>query len=888
MSRLGGPWGKAPFLLITRFKTLFFGVVGGAAILAAAATAGPAFIASSERASLTNELERATRWTAGLHVSHPATTFSEQPLAEDSLEKLGAGGARILRELTGDVDRLGSVYTTYLGGGSILVSPEDQVPVRLIDRTDALENIRFTERSDADGLYIADETARQLDVEVGDTIRMEGELGTTDIKVAGLYRFLPFDARRPYWAPYADRIYRETSADTYPPPFVFASPGTYFSLANRLGDYNDVHWEIPLSSTEMSLDQAKQLDRDIERVIDRVHAGSTGFRDVIEDALGFVTFFVGADSALPGIVSTAEERVGSLGPAVQLLSLAARAVAGAILAALGYYLVKRRRTEVVTLVARGTSPTVIGLRAAFEALIAVLLGGLGGVALGSVVVAAMGPSEDLGWRAVLGDASSDSGSILWTLLMGAAILTASVGATAAAEERSIAGSEPHRLPRTLAAGVAGSAAAIGAAAYIAYLQPVASTDDPAGLVPTLMPVVLIFAAAVAGAALVKIGIDLVASGVRRRRLPTYLAVKRLAGAPGMVQVLIAATACAVGVMFYGTTVSRSVEATAVAKARVFVGSDVGVQLSANADADNVFPRATVVPRVQRATLTNGLDVAMIGIDPHTFADATYWEEGFSDEPLASLLDKLSGPGDGVRAIAVGELPPEPTLGSVDQDVPVDVVGHANAFPGQNSSDPMLIVDRQTFDGLLSSIGEAMSSREAQLWARGTRESVQRQLDRRGISYFTITTTQTALEAPALRSMLWTLGLLAALGTASGLAAVAGLILYMQARHRSAVVSSAMARRMKMTRSTELRAWLVEVGTSLTSAYVLAAIVGFGVARVMHQRLDLRPALPPAPVMVIPVGVVIAAAVGTVALGFVTAKRLQRQVDAADVAQVLRT
>jgi hypothetical protein len=145
-----------------------------------------------------------------------------------------------------------------------------------------------------------------------------------------------------------------------------------------------------------------------------------------------------------------------------------------------------------------------------------------------------------------------------------------------------------------------------------------------------------------------------------------------------------------------------------------------------------------------------------------------------------------------------------------------------------------------------------------------------------------------LSAPALQSTLWTLGLLGALGAASGLAAVAGLLLYLQARHRSALIAAAMTRRMRLNRAAELRAWMLEVGASMGTAYLLAGAIGLGVAGLMHERLDLRPSLPPQPIMVVPLSMLLAAGVIGAVLVLLTAVRLQRDVDAADVAEVLRT
>jgi hypothetical protein len=315
---------------------------------------------------------------------------------------------------------------------------------------------------------------------------------------------------------------------------------------------------------------------------------------------------------------------------------------------------------------------------------------------------------------------------------------------------------------------------------------------------------------------------------------------------------------------------------------------VSALMSANAEVPDLPIADTAVARVSRATLTNDQDVAMLGIDASTFEEGVYWQEEYSDESLDDLLDAISEEGTEPRAIAVGPVPAHPAIGSARGDIEVEVVGHADTFPGRNSESSMLVVSREAFDEVLTAIGPALSSRESELWARGTEARVRATLQRNKIPFFTVLSSEAVLETPALQSMLWTLGLLGALGAASGLAAVAGLLLYVQARHRSALISSAMTRRMKLDRAAELRASFLEVGATMGIAYLLAVAIGLGVAALMHQRLDLRPTLDPAPILVVPVGIVGLAALAVAVLAWLTAMRLRKQVDDANIAEVLRT
>lgn len=57
---------------------------------------------------------------------------------------------------------------------------------------------------------------------------------------------------------------------------------------------------------------------------------------------------------------------------------------------------------------------------------------------------------------------------------------------------------------------------------------------------------------------------------------SYLAVRRLARARAAALGLVAATAVAVGVLAYASTMDRSLQATLEAKAHTYVGSDVAV------------------------------------------------------------------------------------------------------------------------------------------------------------------------------------------------------------------------------------------------------------------------------------------------------------------------
>lgn len=91
----------------------------------------------------------------------------------------------------------------------------------------------------------------------------------------------------------------------------------------------------------------------------------------------------------------------------------------------------------------------------------------------------------------------------------------------------------------------------------------------------------------------------------------------------------------------------------------------------------------------------------------------------------------------------------------------------------------------------------------------------------------------------------------ALGLVAALLVVAGMLMYLQARQRSQVVSYALSLRMGMTHAHHRRSLVVELGTMLCYAYLLGLTVAIGAALVMVPRLDPLASIPPSPLFVWP-------------------------------------
>lgn len=357
----------------------------------------------------------------------------------------------------------------------------------------------------------------------------------------------------------------------------------------------------------------------------------------------------------------------------------------------------------------------------------------------------------------------------------------------------------------------------------------------------------------------------------------------------MSRLLIIAGASALGVAVYGLTMSASLDETATAKAKVFVGSDFSARVGSDPSLPDIGFPLTVVSKVDRASFGQQV-VSLMGIDPATFAETAYWQPAFADEPLEALLRRIDR-ADGAEAVPVlstADLGDSPTLGSGDSVVALEQVGTVTSFPGMPTERELVIMTRDSINQTLSEIGGSTGSRDEELWGRGPAMEIEDALLRSGESLAQVRDAEEVLDTPSLRSLLWMLGLLAALGAIAAIVAVASLLLYLQARQRTALVSSALTRRMGLTGGGEFLSWGTEIAGALGTSLVVAVAVGLPVSTFMIARLDPRPTLQPPPVLIVPVLLLglLASILALVSIG--SAWRVKRGADSADIAEVMRT
>jgi putative ABC transport system permease protein len=352
--------------------------------------------------------------------------------------------------------------------------------------------------------------------------------------------------------------------------------------------------------------------------------------------------------------------------------------------------------------------------------------------------------------------------------------------------------------------------------------------------------------------------------------------------------LVTICAASIGLLVYSATLVSSGTTTVDAKALVFVGSNTATPLGPASDAPEglSFP-TTVVRKIQGAYLDNLDPVDVLGIDTETFASAVFWEESFSDRSIKELMHDLRGSReDRLRAFVVGRIPEGSSLNVGGATPELDVIDNLDAFPGMLSIRPLIVTERDVLESIGSeSVFQGAGSRE--LWAKGDPQRILRELGDTALPLLGTISVDDVRQATSLLPLTWTFGFLQALGVATGLISLVGIVLYLQSRQRSMVVTNALVKRMGLTAADQRASMGVELAVMLLVAFIVGAFVAMLAAGFAYPQLDPLPSVPPDPILDFPV--ILVAVVGLVVLLIspIGGWRAQRSADRANVAEVMR-
>jgi hypothetical protein len=893
-------WAKAP-LVHLHSPRLLLSLAFGALLLTLATGAYPLFTAAESSHLTSTEIAKptVTRYGAGVlyQVQMQRLPYRQAPGENPSPDELGQlFKDRMWHPL------LGPVISSVLGpdvSASPATAANPIAPIRLFAGTDALDHIRAVAESSKPGVWLADLTAHVLKVRPGDriSIRYEGQ-PPVQLPVAGIYRALVSQPPTGYWQAWASEIY--PACPTYPncplpTPFALVDEHTLTRSFGKLGILSATYaWQAPLQTNgPLTMDQARSLatfaerfeqDATQQRALYLCCGGSTS---------GSYSVTVRIASSMPDVVRSVERDVAALQGPGRVLQAAGILVALTVIAAAGAFALMARKVEASMLFSRGTHPTTVAAKACVEAVIPAGLGGGIGLGIAFLLVRTVRANAPIGASA---SRQALVGAGLATLVSVALLGTVSAVAF-------LRNSEHHR-ERFATFARAPWELALVALAFYAFrrLQTGGAFVQDASLHVRSPSVNLLLFPVLSIAGLALIGVRLVGAGLRSLRERSgrfaswlYLAIHRLAGGSRMTLLLVSASALCLGIFVQAQTIVRSLETTVDAKAKLFVGSDVEGQMLYETPLPERFTLPiTRVTRVQQpGTLAPGGETFdLLAVDTATLASAAYWNPSFSDVPIQQIAQRLAEPaGDRIPIVVAGAGTATPSAMDFDgRDIPVHIVARASAFPGMTSLRPLVVVDADTlieaFAGLPNPLHFSPDA-STEFWVKGDPDRASAALRTLKYSPYLILTADQVKDIPEIAAAIGSFLVLDGLGLIAALLVVLGMLMYLQARQRSQVVSYGLSLRMGMSHAAHRRSLTAELGAMLCCSYAIGLVLALGAAFLILPLLDPLATIPPRPLYVLPLRVMGSAFVGVLAASWIGGWLTNRRAGAVHLGEVMR-
>lgn len=886
-------WTKAPLLLF-RYPGLLVSLAVGSMLLAIAASAHPLFLSATASDLVRERIATQTVTAFGGGLTY--RTDSLPALSDRRSDDPVAAVDDAFRRLTGGSPLLGETLSSVLGPQLSIARadrPDDTREIRLFTGEQATAHIDVVSGT-GEGTWVPDLVADALDIEPGDRIVLSsGRRTSGSLVVAGVFRGLYRGPVPGYWNPWHDELVLYCSNCPPPPQPLIVDRARFLHVAEDLEiDRMFFAWEAALTR-DVTLEEARSLVVMATDLNERTRPG-TELGGVFHSC--YVSFCrhqldPAFATRLDNVVTDVERRMTTVEGPAQLLRVAGLLVALLVVGSAGAFAMSARRVEAMLLHARGTGPLTIAARASLEAMLPCAAGAMTGLGVAFALVRTLGPEGAIASGALRAAAMV----ALWAFVVAVMV----IGLVSAGSF--LRHSEHHRARLGLLArvpwelGIAALALLVldrlrSGGALVA--DAVSLSKRPSALL-LLFPILFLGGFGTIAARGTTLGL----TGLRRRsgRAPqaAFLAVHRLAGAPRLTMLLVAATALCLGLFIQAQAVTRSVRTTMDAKASIYVGSDVQARIdySNEVPAQIGVPFTRVTRSLQAGTFPGGTTFDLLAVDAETLATAAFWDPSFSDEPPGRLTAALRlGPGDPVPVVMAAGGALDPSTITIDTvTVPIHVVGRADAFPGMSSIRPLIVVDEgrllRAFDGAPNPLDASDTTTE--LWMRASPNGARHALATLPYAPELVLTTDQVKDIPYIAAVIDTFLVMNGLSLAAAFLVIVAILMYLQARQRSQVVTYGLSLRMGMDRGGHLRAIVAELGAILIVAFVAGAVLALVAAGLMVPLLDPLDAIPPAPLTVVPISLVAwtapALAIVAVLGGWLTDRRARR----ADLGQVMR-
>jgi putative ABC transport system permease protein len=908
-------WRKAPYALAFHRSALL--AVFVAALLAGLAASSAPFVTTAAASeAMKNKLVDLSPLSTGLQITGANGAYRES--LQGLIRKADAQEAS-LRKLAARLHLESPVFTTE-SLTLALLGPGGVTDVRLLARTGALAHVEILSKTRGGGVWISNVTANAAHLKPGGIFKLDtqsfGATGKVTLRVKGIFRSLDQspESRTPYWVNFYRNIV-PSGIDPSPfPPYLLLSRDQLFRVARTFagvlrsfkGPGGKVfHFssgfemattaELPVDPKGLTLSGARALDRQFAALgrqvakSSSVRSGGCAPTPSFNLRPGDPAGGCSATSSLSSAVILADEAVSAISPAVTLLSDVGGAIALAVAAAAGVFLVRRRRVEAALLYARGEHVAVFSGRTLIEALAPTIAGGAAGFGLALALTDTFAPGGSI-----------DSGTV-WSGLahagawVGAGLCLLVLAASAAFLRLYDTGARPLPWLRWVPWELPLLAVALYLLFKIRSGGGLVSSGGSGTHHPTLgvfvFPLLLVAAAAGAGARLARLALRALPG--RTQRPPVFLALRRLAAARGLLVLLVVVSAIAFGAFFYAETLAVSLAHTTIEKAYMATGSDAQATIFPSQPRPASFPYPVTKVQFANQTATAdgplGPNVDVMLVDPATLAQTLHWQSDWGANPAGLLRTLGRSSSAPLPVIVTSDLARMKSLSAGGHNFPVRVLGSVRAFPAMAVGVPLVITSFRALDQVTRKARalDPLGVLQTYLWAKGPPGPVMRALAAPSLNADYVSSIDTFLRDPDVVLATRTFAFMRTVALAAAVLVLIGLLLYLQARQRSQAIASALARRMGFGRVAEIVSLSLELGAILLFAAVLGGGIAIAAAGPVVRHLDPLPQDTPAPIFVVPTVEILVAAAAIVVVTLLTGALTSWFASRTDVAEALR-
>src|SRR6266540_1779276 len=175
-----------------------------------------------------------------------------------------------------------------------------------------------------------------------------------------------------YWGTLFPDIYPNSVTEVEPSPLLLAAPQTLGEIGKAIDVVARLEWDFSLPAGPLTLEEVEEAADGIQ-LVNADLSTSAAFR------------LATPTTPLQGYLDSARGTQAALSAPVEAISLSGRALALGLAAAVGFYMVRRRRSEFMVLAAQGVGGARLGVRAMAEAALPMALGGVAGWELALVL-----------------------------------------------------------------------------------------------------------------------------------------------------------------------------------------------------------------------------------------------------------------------------------------------------------------------------------------------------------------------------------------------------------------------------------------------------------------------------------------------------------------------